>query len=488
MFQSAQQADEDRFRITPNPKQADFITSKAQFSCFSGGFGNGKTTAGCLRGLLLSGMKGNLGLVGRLTYPELRDTTRRTFFDLCPPEYYDPAQGGEWRKSENLLRLTNGSEIMFRHLDSISEKELLSLNLGWFFIDQAEEIDEQIYLILQSRIRLTKVPNRFGFIACNPEPGNWIYHRFKQPKDEGTLPSNHFMVEAPTQDNMKNLPADYIDILRQSYPEAMQKRYIDGLWENFEGQVFTEYNRKIHVIKPFEIPKGWERLIAIDHGMVNPTAALWGAIDFDGNVFIYDEYYQPGIVSEHAKTILAKTGDDLDKISFWLIDPSTRAKTREKDGMPWSILEEYEDNGIWATPANNELLGGINRVREFMRVDPLRKNPITSMNGSPKLFITSNCVNLISEISKYQWKKLRGMVTKNAPEQPRGVDDHAVDALRYMIMSRFPAPVKKAGGYEFVSAAQRSNANVMTQEPRLNEKGDDMLGKWEGQIGVANEG
>lgn len=486
--QQDQSEAEERFKITPTPKQRDFILSQAKFACFSGGYGNGKTTAGCLRALALSSHPKNFGLIGRMTYPELRDTTRREFFKLCPPEYFEPAHGGEWRKSENHLKLINGSEIIFRHLDDISEKELLSLNLGWFFIDQAEEISERVFMILQSRLRLTDVPNRYGFLACNPEPGNWIYHRFKKLLDEGNLPSDHCLVEAATWENQSNLPDDYIETLRKSYPEEMQKRYIEGLWEVFEGQIFPEFNRRIHVVKPFEIPKGWEKIIAIDHGMVNPTAVLWGAIDYDNNIFIYDEYYSPGIVSQHAKAILEKTNKDIEDISFWLIDPSTAAKTREKDGMPWSILEEYEDCGIYATPANNEVLGGINRVREFMRVDPKRLHPISKQVGAPRLFIFAQCINLLGEIPQYQWKKLRSVGFRNLSERPRDFNDHAIDALRYMIMSRFPAPMRKPTGYEMVMPEQRRKANDISKPWNEKQEGDEVFGNYGEGGGLAYVG
>ena len=160
--------------LSKNPKQAEFIESTAKFQCYSGGLGSGKTFAGCLKGLLLSQYPNNRGLVGRLTYPELRTTTRKTFFELCPPEWYDDKQGGYWKQSENTLKLINGSEVLFIHMDTVSEKELLSLNIGWFFIDQAEEISERVFQILQSRLRLTTVPRRYGLLACNPEAGNWI--------------------------------------------------------------------------------------------------------------------------------------------------------------------------------------------------------------------------------------------------------------------------------------------------------------------------
>lgn len=467
--------EEPRFKITPLPKQEEFITSNSRFTCYSGGWGSGKTFAGCLRGLMLSSYPKNFGLIGRLTYPELRDTTRRTFFELCPPEYYDPAQGGEWRKSENHLKLINGSEIIFRHLDQIAEKELLSLNLGWFYFDQAEEIPEAVYTTLLSRLRLNVVPVRYGFVTCNPEPGNWIYHKWKKPLEEGEPLPDHELIEASTYENKEHLPDDYIASL-EALPEEVQKRYVLGRWDVFEGQIYPEFDKRMHVVQPFKIPANWERLVSIDHGMTNPTAALFGAIDYDGNIFIYDEHYSPGIVSDHVTAILKKVEDN--EISFWLIDPSTQAKTREKNGMPWSVLEEYEDYGIYATPANNEMLGGINRVREFLRKDPKRLHPRTGERGSPRLFVFSNCINLISEFPSYQWKKFRTMTDRNKPEIPRDYNDHALDALRYMIMSRFPPPSRNVRGDEMVIPWQRKNANSMSQALPKSYEGDSMLGQF----------
>lgn len=465
----------EQFSFTPTEKQADFVTSTAKFSCFAGGFGSGKTTACCLKSLMLSvNTPNNRGLIGRNTYIELRNTTRRSFFEICPSQYYDPAYGGLWKQSENLLRLANGSEILFMHLDTVSEKELLSLNLGWFFIDQAEEIGERVFQILQSRLRLNTVPNRYGFIACNPEPGNWIYHKFRKPVEEGTVDPNYFLIDSTTDDN-PYLPADYKDTLLESYPEAMAKRYVFGRWDAFEGAIYPEFNRNINVVPPFTPPKGWEYLVALDHGMVNPTAALLCGIDFDGNIYVVDEYYSPGVVSQHSKEILKMTsGYD---ISFWLIDPSTQAKNREKDGMPWSVIEEYEDQGLFFTPANNEKLAGINRVREFMRLDPKRLNPQTGRLGSPRLFIFQNCVNLIEEFPSYQWKQQRSLSDRNAKEVPVDFKDHALDALRYMIMSRFEPPARKPRAGSMLSFGDRSRLDSMTKSVPESYKGDDVLGQ-----------
>lgn len=464
---------DDGFSFTPTPKQADFVTNTAAFSCYSGGFGAGKTVAGCLRAIALSQYPNNRGLIGRYTYVELRNTTRKSFFELCPPEWYDSSQGGFWKPSENTLRLVNGSEILFMHLDTVSEKELLSLNLGWFFIDQAEEVSEEVFQVLVSRLRLNTVPNQYGFIVCNPEPGSWIYHKFKKPQEEGTLPADHYHMDASSYDN-PYLPPDYIERMKSMYPEHMIRRYIYGDWDSAEGLVYSEFRKDVHVIRPFDVPKSWEFLISVDHGMVNPTAALLGAIDYDGNIYIIDEYYSPGVVSDHAKAIQKMT-DGYD-ISFWLIDPSTRAKTREKNGMPWSILEEYEDHNLFFTPANNEVVGGINRVSEYFRVREDRISPVTGEKGAPKLFIFQNCVSLVEEIIQYKWSRLRGLVARNNPERPEDNRDHAMDALRYLVMSRFQSASKGKDKRLMIPKAQRKNMNDMASEVPEKYMGDDMLG------------
>lgn len=460
-------------KVKPTLKQESFITASARFACYSGAFGGGKTYSGCLRGLLLSQYPNNFGLIGRSTYPELRDSTRKTFFELCPPEYYDEKQGGRWSPTENHLRLINGSEIIFRHLDSIAEKELLSMNLGWFFIDQAEEIGINVWRILQSRLRLNRVPNRFGFIACNPEPGHWIEKVFKNPYDLGTLGKDYFYVESSSYEN-PYLPKEYIQTLIDSYPEEMRKRYIEGKWVAFEDMIYKEFDPSLHVVPGFTIPDGWERIISLDHGMVNPTAVLWGALDFDGNVYIYDEYYSPGLVSEHARAINMKSRNQ--NISMWLIDPSTQAKTREKEGRPYSIIEEYEDYGLYFTPAMNQKLAGINRVREFLKPDPKRINPRTRVKPSPRLFIFQNCVNTITEMKAYKWRKYRSLANRNAPEEPVDYQDHAMDALYYMVLYRFPPPQRFPDGTAFISESERKNTNLMTLTPPVEE--DEVLGKF----------
>ena len=111
-----------------------------------------------------------------------------------------------------------------------------------------------------------------------------------------------------------------------------------------------------------------------------------------------------------------------------------------------------------------------------MKPQKNRRNPITKEVPSPRLFIFKNCVDLINEMPQYQWRKLRGLASRNSPEQPRDFNDHAVDSLRYIIMSRFPAPLKRSLGDSLILPADRKNMNLITA--RMQDQGDDELGSF----------
>jgi hypothetical protein len=54
--------------------------------------------------------------------------------------------------------------------------------------------------------------------------------------------------------------------------------------------------------------------------------------------------------------------------------------------------------------------------------------------GKPKLFIFRNCVNMIREIKSYRWKPQTE--SGEQVDKPVKKNDHAMDELKYYIMSR----------------------------------------------------
>ena len=385
--------------------QDDFIFSTNKYVCVKGTWGCGKSMAG-----LLSANReceenaGNLYLVIRQEYVDLKDSTMKDWMDWVGRPIVS-----------NDVKYPNGSILMFRHGDDINA--LKNVNLGGALMVQAEEMVEEDFWFLTGRLRRQQGSRQLR-VECNYDGHNWIYKLFNEQKVGQLITTNTF-------DNEVNLPADYIPNLKK-LPKKLRDRHLYGSDEDMEGAVWDEFDRGRHLRDPFIIPEGWDRFIALDHGFTNPTAVVFGAVDWDGNLFIYDEHYEAGkVASYHADAIKRR---DITNVKRLWIDPSCRNKTQRKGEVLYSIVEEYADCGLLFDPANNSVLAGINRVNEGFKAD--------------KIFIFKNCTNTIREVESYKWKKLKPTDNKNRPEEPHKKDDHACDALRYLVMSRIEATEK----------------------------------------------
>lgn len=412
------------------PKQELLHKTKKKYRLYCGGFGSGKTLWGAYESILLSlDYPKNLGLVGRLTYPELRDTTRRELLEFAVRINgvdYQLASSPLVRRfsqTENTLEFFNGSQILFRALEDSFDK-IKSLNLGFFWVDELTEIDEEMWMGLCGRLRRKNVWHA-GFGTTNPEGHDWVWKKFIANPDKDA-----HVVVADSYENY-HLPAGYLEEL-EKYPDEWKKRYLHGSFDTFEGLVYKEFNdRSPHVVQPFEIPDHWFRFVGIDHGYRNPCAVLWAAVDERGNVTIYDEFYSSGKrVSEIANVIKAKTGKT--KIRQYLIDPATK-QDRGANGTK-TIFTEFEEDGIFCIPANNEVSAGINRVKEYLSGE------------KPRLKVFQTCTSLRTEFQTYRWKDLKPGQTRDRdnPEKPQKKDDHAMDALRYMIAYVYDTPELKS--------------------------------------------
>ena len=407
-----------KFKLTP--KQYEFIGAYEQFPAYVAAVGCGKSTALIGKSMFHSTESpNNLGVIVRKNFTDLRDSTLKDY------ELYTGRKVNEAKKEDVL---PNGSTIMFRHGDELPT--LKNINLGWFAIEQAEEFaDDTPWQFLKMRLR-RQVKFRTGFLIANTNGHNWIY---KLLKEKG-VPDNHRLIECTTYEHrdalralgeMEALPDDYIKNL-ETLPKKLFNRYVMNSWEEAEGLVYDEFLESRDVIEPFHIPPTWERGMVLDHGFRNPTAVLWYAIDYDGNIYFYDEHYEAEKpVSYHAEEIKKR------EIFNGIADPSIFAQTQQKNGYVYSIADEYREQGVSFRPAYRSLEeASIARVNEFFKAGKIR--------------IFKNCQNTINEVSNWKWKEVRLGITTNKPEEPEDRNNHACDCIKYTIASRFAAPTRKA--------------------------------------------
>jgi phage terminase large subunit len=457
------------FDFTNKPNQRAFFYDNSRVIAYFGGYGNGKTYAGCGKlWLQLEMIPGNVGLVGRKTYPALNSTTRETLLKIARTRNGGTLEEGpvikSFNKADNVLTLQNGSVCFIRTLDEV--EKLRSLNLGCALVDQGEEIAYEIYLELNGRIRYwsnkrvaawreqhgQNMVKNYGFcpnpynqliIVGNPAP-NWVKREFKD--DKGKV---NKLYEAPTHENIANLPEDYILEMEKRYPKEWIERFIMGSWDTFGGQIFKEFNPAgAHGVDYMEVPREWPVFVGWDHGITNPTAALVACVDEDGNIVLVDEFYKSSLtVDQYAvevKECLAPWAVPKSESGDLIVhmDPSTKGS---KGTGEISVWEAYRRHGIFGINANNDVEAGILWMQYLIRPDeshPFPKwHPRAGELGSPRFFVmrrqnlapSGGCPNFINEMATYEWEPARA--ESNDTERPRKWKDHAIDAVRYLLMA-----------------------------------------------------
>ena len=260
---------------------------------------------------------------------------------------------------------------------------------------------EERYLKLISSCR-SAIPELKARIFATTNPGGpghaWVKKRFvdvieptKVYKDPITGRGRVF-IPATVSDNPILLEADpnYVAFLN-GLPEALKKMWRDGNWDVFAGQFFTEWDVTKHVIKPFTIPLSWFRYRSIDiSGHTGITSCHWYAVNNDGRVYAYKEYYIDGKdYDEHAREIYKMSLDEdgvEENYRYTVIDSSAFAKAGFSE-TPAEIYNRYGVNGL--IPSAKGRVEGLTLIHQYLRWDE---------KLSPLLQIFSTCYNMIKEI------------------------------------------------------------------------------------------
>lgn len=395
-------------------------TTKTRIIFVAGGYGSGKSRSS-LTEFILQCLEnpGGTGLITAPTLLQLKRTTIKTLLqEVLPPPLIE-----SYNKSDQEIKLVNGFTIY--GIPSDDEEKLRSINAGIIHIEEASGIDRAIYDQLLTRMRDPFVSNRTMFVCTNPDVG-WVKEVFADNPDRQSPkhPEHEFYNPAITTfiwetSLNKHLPADFIEINSKGKPEWWIQRYLNGSFKFSEGMVYPYVSQTI--VEPFDIPKGWERLVCADYGMRNPTAVLFLAIDpKEGCVYLYEEYYVAGrTVPEHARYLKPRLDTiPTGTLRAMVIDPSTRNKTDPVNGK--SVQGLFQEYDIFFRAGNNSMEAGILKLNSYIN------------RGKLKIF--SSCVSTLREILNYKFVEITLDQAKNPDEKPIKKNDHACDALRYGIM------------------------------------------------------
>lgn len=305
------------------------------------------------------------------------------------------------------------SVISFKSCEEGREKfQGTSLDFVWFDEEPPKDIYEECMMrvidksgdIFGTMTPLKGLTFIYDQIYLNPTSDPEIFCMFMEWSDNPFLPKKE----------VERLTAS------MSEEELENRRY--GRFVGLSNSlVYKEFSESVNVIEPFAVPCEWQETISIDPGLSNPLSAHWYAVDYDNNVYVIAEHFESGKTVEYHAEKIKEISDALgwrrgrNGMIEALIDSAANQKTLASTK---SVTELFYDNGILVNPnVNKDLFSGISRVKSYLK----------NAKGESKLFIFSSCTNLIREFKKYYW---------GAGDIPRKEDDHALDELRYFIMTR----------------------------------------------------
>ena len=414
--------------------QTDFLAAPEREVFYGGARGGGKSYAMLIDPLRYCHKAGHRALLLRRTMPELRDIinhSQRLYSQAFP--------GAKWREQEKEWRFPSGAKIEFGYAENMTDAlRYQGQSYTWIGIDELPQYPSpDIYNFLRSSLRSVD-PSIPVYLRATGNPGNvgsqWVREMFVNPAvpnttfdiridtPVGTKIITRRFIPAKLQDNPYLMQTDDYYAMLASLPEIQKKQFLDGDWDAFEDSAFPEFKKDIHIVEPFEIPKGWQRFRAADWGYSSPACCLWFAIDYDNNLWIYRELYTKKITAD----IFAQKVLELEQgeyIRYGVLDASTWAK---RGDVGPSIAETMIQQGCRWRPSDRTPKSRINGKLEIHK-----RFKFTDDKGKePGLRFFSTCRNLIRTLP------LLPLDDNNIEDINTHTEDHAYDALRYGCMSR----------------------------------------------------
>jgi len=413
--------------------QAQIALDKHRFRVLCCGRRFGKTT------LAIDQIKGCASIKGKRicyiapTYQQARDIAWEQLRNDC-------REASEAINESRLeIKLVNGSQIYLRGWEAI--ETLRGQKFDLIVLDEVASM-RSFWLHWEEVIRPTLTDNKGeGIFISTPKGFNHFFELFSkdplQPEVIGVLKDSDYKSFHFTSYDNSHLPVEELDKAKQEVTEDRFAQEYMADFRKMQGLVYKEFDRNKHIYN--NLPNNSvEVSVGVDFGWTNPAAILKIVRDSDSNYYITDEWYKT-----------EKTTVEIIEIAR-----SFNGNKYYPDPAEPDRIHEMRKAGMNVRDVSKDIEAGINSVRELFK--------------NNKLFIHASCVNLISELETYRYPDKKP--DKNEPEIPVKENDHALDAMRYVLYMQTNQTTNKAHVHYAQSSQPIHTAPSITTKPKIAQQ------------------
>jgi len=396
------------------PSQEAFVRCADAFPAYVGGYGSGKSAAAIARIMRLKRLCPGQDVAYYLpTYGLVEDIAYKRF-----PAMFDRLELPYKLNRQAARMTTNIGDIIFRTMDN--PDRIVGFEVAHSICDELDvlpvEKARNVWNKVIARNRQKAftasglaVPNTVA-VSTTPEGFKFVWDRWVKNKAPG-----YALFKAKTEDNAANLPAGYIDNLRNSYPANLLAAYLDGEFVNLTaGSVYAEFDRALNATGE-TAEQGDALHVGLDFNVSKMAAVVHVLRGDDPHAVaeLTDVFDTPAMIA------LLKRDYAGHQINVY---PDASGGSRKSNNASESDLSLLRAAGFRVC---------VNAANPRVKDRVLSANAMIHKDGKRRYRVNpEKCPQLVEALEKQAYDK------NGEPDKSGGLD-HVVDAATYMLVYRY---------------------------------------------------
>ena len=408
----------------PHGKQLEFHRSRTPLTLVLGGNRSGKSFSAVADAILYC--------LGRSTYAEVPEPPVAVYYVMpsltmfkraIMPIFKKLAPMSDIRRiydRETVIKFKNGSELHFISAD-MRQRRLQGFAADRVYIDETP--DEEVFEEMQARIA-----DRKGTIAMVFSPIDvatfWVRDKLYNPWLTGERTDiNVIHMPVADENGVSLVPwfnSDDIKKMEQQWPDPnVRAARMYGQFITRSGLVFRSFEKEIHVVTPFKLPREYARWMVIDP-QYHRFASLYYGADEHGTYYVTDEYFSQNEPLAGRAERLASIVGKRDRPIPAYVDSANPQDVAE---LNWHFNRIGASLAAIPLPFQKNIEKMVLRTHALLEPDPARRYPEIAVGkeplfGAPRILLFNSlcstwrlaeremlCSRLLWELGRLSWGK-----------------------------------------------------------------------------------